>query len=470
MAQTRVLVIYVGGTFGMTPDTSRPGAPLRPRALEDLRHALPDIGALWDDLSVEFLTFETFVDSSNMVPDDWVRIATTIEMHYDAFDGFVVIQGTDTLAYTASALSFMFENLTKPVVVTGSQLPLLNARSDARLNYLHAVSVAGYRASDLPCIPEVIVVFADRILRGCRVRKMSASSWVGFESPNCPAIGEIGEHIRIHDARIRRPSGQAGPFRVNTALNADVLDLSIFPGLDAKKLDRIMRLEDVSGIVLRTYGSGNAPEGAAFLEAVRAGVADGETVVVNITQCPEGAVEMGLYAASVGLMEAGVISGLDMTPEAALTKLMVLLGKGDIADVRRQMQISQRGEQSLDLFEFDLGGRAARDDAPFETTITPDARFDLGMAQTVSLRIKGLEMVAPDAPGTRLEIRLNGCAIPIPHVADASGTPVDVIENLPTEAFRAQAGQVPLRIEIAASGGAGFGFQDLMLRIMAKAR
>lgn len=349
---TKVYVLYTGGTFGMAPDAAKPGAPLAPMDLDELQAALPDAGDLAPGVEITLERFTRILDSSSMAPQDWVGIAKRIEENYHAYDGFIIIHGTDTLAYTASALSFIFENLSKPVVITGSQLPLKNPRTDAKLNYAHALMIAGYKATNLPKIPEVVVVFADKILRGCRTRKMSASAWVGFDTPNCPPLGEIGEHVRIFENQIRKAPAQELDLQVNGIINPDVLDISLYPGLRADHLKQIMSLDNVKGVVFRTYGAGNASEETEFLEALRAGISDNDKVVVNITQCPQGMVDMGRYAASIGLLENGVISGLDLTPEAALTKLMVTMGTRVGDQVKVQMQISQRGEQSQNLFDF----------------------------------------------------------------------------------------------------------------------
>src|SRR4051812_8232703 len=287
MAKARVYVLYTGGTFGMHPDESRPGKPLVPLPLPRLRKRLPVAGKLMDgaDIHVDFDSFPTtrLIDSSSMTPADWVNIARRIYDNYDKYDGFVVLQGTDTLSYTASALSFMFENLSKPIVITGSQLPLMSERTDAKLNYGHAVMVAGYRATDLPQIPEVIVVFADKILRGCRTRKMSASAWTGFESPNAPPLGAIGEHIKIFENQIRPAPGADLDLQLTTELVTEVLDISLYPGLAPAHLRSILSLENVKGVVLRTYGTGNAPEDPDFLGALADGIGKGEKTIVNIT-------------------------------------------------------------------------------------------------------------------------------------------------------------------------------------------
>ncbi len=329
--------------------------PPGPLPLSGLKRLLPAAEAFCPGLEVVFDELVPLRDSSSMTPRDWITIARRIAENYDAHDGFVVIHGTDTMSYTASALSFMLENLAKPVVLTGSQLPLDDRRGDALANYGHALMIAGHKACGLPPIPEVVVVFADRILRGCRSRKMSASAWRGFDSPNCPPLGETGTRVRVFEERLRPAPPPDSGLKLITSLDERVLDITLTPALTPTQVRDLMRRDDVRGVVLRTYGSGNAPEDPAFLRALEEGIRHHGKVVVNITQCPQGMVEMGHYAASTGLIGSGVISGLDMTPEAALTKLMVLLGAHASDEAGRRMQRDMRGELSENPFDPGFG-------------------------------------------------------------------------------------------------------------------
>ena len=473
---SRVYVLYTGGTFGMAPDIDTPGHPLRPMELDVLKKSLPDADKLAPGVAITLERFDNLLDSSSMTPKDWVAIAKKIEENYDDHDGFIVIQGTDTLSYTASALSFMLENLAKPVVVTGSQLPLPNPRTDANLNYGHALAIAGYKATDLPKIPEVVVVFADKILRGCRTRKMSASSWTGFETPNCPPLGEIGEHVRIFESQIR-PAPPAGlDLQVNSDLNPNVMDMSLYPGLQAKNLKAILALEDVKGVVFRTYGTGNAPEDDDFLDALGEGIEKGDKVVVNITQCPQGSVEMGLYAASVGLIDKGVISGLDMTPEAALTKLMVTMGTRVGEQVKLQMQINQRGEQSQSLFDLNFEPLIKASEKPHTDFVVPDRRFDPTALSNAGLRMKNLHVdVKKDTKNPVIDIYMNSPTAKADHIERedhprrlhrikiSKSDTFDVVENVSKEKVKNIIGDSDVALTFVPSPGVSFSFEKLSL-------
>lgn len=365
--ESNVLVLYTGGTFGMAHENpDNPASPLVPQTEKEIRKLLPPtiekLGIRWELRGLTDFSGAGIgnpvkpLDSSDVNRVHWQYMAKAIEHYYNDYDGFVVIHGTDTMAFTSSALSFMLMNLAKPVVVTGSQLPLFNPRTDGVINLVNALQVAGYRASNLPLIPEVVLVFADVILRGNRARKMSAASWRGFESPNYPALGHIGEYIRIDQALLRPlPDLVNEPFYLRHGLSDAVMDVGLFPGLSAAQLTALFALDGLRGVVLRTFGAGNAPSEPKFLDPIGDAIRNRRLTIVNVTQCPEGRVEAGLYENSSGLLERGVVSGIDLTPEAALTKLMSLLENEPPEEVALQMQRDQQGEMSESLFDLRYG-------------------------------------------------------------------------------------------------------------------
>jgi len=347
MKQKKVLMLCTGGTIGMLPkDKNDPTSPLAPAKWSEIEEHSPALKKLKFSVQTKEMTL---IDSSDMNPKYWVDIAKEIQENYDDFDGFVILHGTDTMAYTATALSFLLEHLGKPVIVTGSQLPLAEARTDASQNLVTALVLA---ASDgVPVVPEVCVLFNNVLLRGNRTRKVSSTGFTGFDSPNFPPLAKIGEHISV-DTKIIRKTPTEG-FFINELLTDDVMMIDIFPGISPKMLNSIFSIEGLKGVILRTYGAGNAPTDPNFLREIGYAITNNRLAIVNITQCNQGMVEMGLYDASSGLLRLGVISGVDMTPESALVKMMFLLGQGyDIKTVKEQMQKDICGEQSYNVFNL----------------------------------------------------------------------------------------------------------------------
>jgi L-asparaginase len=335
-------------------------------------------------------------------------MAEVIRKEYAKWDGFVILHGTDTMAYTASALSFIFRNLAKPVVITGSQLPIFDERTDGRLNLSNAIQIAGYKATGLPCIPEVVLCFGNSLLRGNRTRKESTSDLSGFVSPNCPPLGILGEHISINPLLPRQvPDESRFKFSIETTLGSGVMDISLFPGLEADALGALLESSKIKGVIMRTFGAGNAMNDPGIHDVLKRAIDAGKPIL-NVTQCPKGMVEMGLYAASSALMEIGVISGLDMTPEAALTKMLWLLGTEQDDESRLeaqlQLQINQRGEQSESLFDIRYGSKGSSEKAEFlyRTAAQPSGQYVKERLKRAVLRISGLNFESGE--GTQFDL------------------------------------------------------------------
>jgi L-asparaginase len=415
--KARVCVIYTGGTIGAVPtDPDNPSSPnLRPASLDELLEAVPDLGES-EGIELGLLTFRNPVDSCFVTKEHWIALAAAIQEHYDQFDGFVVLHGTDTMAFTTSALSFMLNNLAKPVVVTGSQRPIRDRRGDGVMNLLAAIQIAGYKATGLPCIPEVTLCFGDRLLRGNRATKISSERWQGFASPNFPSLGIVGERIKIQrNLLLPVPENSRHPFYADLNLASDVKIIFVNPGLTPQQFERDLKTEGLAGVILLSYGAGNFPGSQPYLDPLRQAIAgQGEFPrpihALNVSQCPEGTVEMRLYEASGGLLEAGVASGDNLTLEAGLAKMYWALARFSGADVRAQLQIAQRGEQSQSLFDmrFDPGEHCA----PWNATpvIEPSSQqmhgqYDSSLLKTATVRILGLGL-RPRDPGRPAGFRL----------------------------------------------------------------
>jgi L-asparaginase len=334
----RVYVVYTGGTIGMK--RARSGYRPEPGYLQkqmshmpELRHASMPSYAIHE--------YEPLLDSSNMTPAEWVEIARDVAANYDRYDGFVVLHGTDTMAYTASALPFLLDGLAKPVIVTGSQIPLCEIRNDARENLITSLILASQHR-----IPEVCLYFGGTLLRGCRATKVSADGFAAFASPNFPPLGTVGIDIEVH-RELLLPARRTKRIRVPELRRPVVSALRLFPGISPDLLRNVLR-PPLQGLVLEAYGVGNGPDrDRAFIDALSEATSRG-VVIVDTTQCLEGTVNLDEYASGSALARAGVISGHDLTPEAALAKLYYLFGRGYPPErVKHEMQRDLRGEMTV---------------------------------------------------------------------------------------------------------------------------
>lgn len=330
-----VFIISTGGTIGMMK-TEHGYAP-HPGHLEKSMAKIPELKNP-DMPNYHVYEYEKPIDSANMTTQHWVRIAEDIKKNYHSYDGFVVLHGTDTMSYTASALSFMLENLAKPVILTGSQLPLFETRNDARENLINAILIAGNYA-----IPEVCVYFNNKLFRGNRSKKIDASSFAAFASPNYPTLGKIGTDIRIRKELTNKSKTNSSELQLQTIQTCVVGTLRIFPGITKEFLEHVLQ-PPLQALVLETYGTGNAPNDESFLKLIRQATERG-IVVVNCSQCDYAKVRMSDYVTGTALMKAGVVSGADMTVEAAVTKLAYLFSKNlSISEIKTQMTKNLRGE------------------------------------------------------------------------------------------------------------------------------
>ncbi|GAB3284073.1 asparaginase [Larkinella harenae] len=318
-SRSSVLVIYTGGTLGMVYD--RHNDQLVPFDFEQILDRVPEIRRL--DFELTVIVLDELIDSSNMKPSNWINLARIIRDNYTAYDSFVILHGTDTMAYTASALSFLLEGLNKPVILTGAQLPIGVARSDARENFITAMEIAAAQENGEPIVPEVCIYFNSLLLRGNRAKKKESVHFNAFHSENYPHLAMAGVNIEYNKPFIR-PCQPESTLTVYEAMNTEVVVLPLFPGIQPSIINSILRIPGLKGLVLESYGAGNAPTEAWFLNALENAIQQG-LIIFNVSQCDGGRVTQGRYQTSKQLDAIGVLSGSDCTVEAAVTKLMFLL-------------------------------------------------------------------------------------------------------------------------------------------------
>jgi len=337
--KSRILVIYTGGTIGMIMNTKTKA--LEPFPFNNIYTHLPMLRLVNAEISVKEML--PLIDSSDTTPEFWVRLATLIYDNYIEYDGFVVLHGTDTMAYTASALCFLLENLSKPVILTGSQLPLGVMRTDGRENILNSIEIAAATKEGKPRVPEVCIYFENSLLRGNRAYKDNAEHFNAFHSANYPKLAKVGVHIRYNDPFIRPPTSKS--LKLHTQLNQNIAILKLYPGISKQAMQSVFNTEGLRAVILETFGSGNAPSHSEFIAILEKAVNKG-VIIVNVTQCKGGGtVEVGRYGASLLLRKIGVVSGHDITTEAAVAKLMYLFGEGVTnEEVKYYMGASLRGE------------------------------------------------------------------------------------------------------------------------------
>ncbi|MGB0850715.1 MAG: asparaginase [Bacteroidia bacterium] len=341
--QSSVYILYTGGTFGMKKSEDK---GLEPSSWGEIIEYLPAIKNqtffnYFSEINFTFETLEPVIDSSDITPDVWKRIADKIYQNYDSNDGFIVIHGTDTLAYTSSALSFMFENLSKPIVLTGAQLPIFHPRTDGIVNLSNAIYIAGYKSFGIELIPEVCVCFNDDVLRGNRAVKTSTNDFEGFSSPNYLNLANLEQNITVNRHLVYKANMKELALKAN--FSDKVVNVTVFPGYSPSALIDLVSTNKLEGIVLKTYGAGNLPTSSSWDKLVEV-CETTSTIILATTQCPNGSIELGQYASSNKLKSKIVVDGKDITSEAALTKLMWVIGNFEVSERCSILSKNLRGE------------------------------------------------------------------------------------------------------------------------------
>lgn len=338
--KSKVLLIYTGGTIGMMHDPIT--GSLTPFNFKSLTSQIPELKKF--DIELSSISFKHPIDSSNMHPEIWIQLVEIIQKNYNTYDGFVLLHGSDTMSFTASALSFMLENLTKPIVLTGSQLPIGTIRTDGKENLITSIEIAAAKIKGKPVISEVCIYFEYKLYRGNRTLKFNSEHFDAFKSPNYPHLAEAGVEISYNHAVIAKPASKA--LKVHKQLNNDIAVLHLFPGISKKITTTILKTPGIKAVVILTFGAGNATTKEWFLNEIEGAIKHG-IIVLNVTQCLQGKVIQGMYQTSSKLKQIGVVSGQDMTFESAVTKLMFLLGqKLSNQQIKKLLETNLRGEIS----------------------------------------------------------------------------------------------------------------------------
>ncbi|HLT42032.1 MAG TPA: type I asparaginase [Sphingobacteriaceae bacterium] len=333
----KIFVLYTGGTIGMVMDDKN--ETFVPFDFELINRNVPELNRLNYELTIH--SFDTIIDSSNMRPDIWVEMVLLIKENYEKYDGFVILHGSDTMAFTASALSFMFEGLQKPIILSGSQLPIGEIRTDARENLITALEIASAKKNGQSLIQEVGIFFNSQLYRGNRTFKYNSAKFEAFRSPNYPVLVDAGVHLKYNETALLDNTGQE--FQIHLNLDNSISVLKLYPGIHRNVVKAVLE-SDARSVIMETFGTGNTTTDAWFLDMLRDSIKSGKNIV-DISQCKVGSVELGRYETSKWLKDMGVLSGFDMTFEAAVTKLMYLQGRFDSQqDVAKWMEVDLRGE------------------------------------------------------------------------------------------------------------------------------
>ncbi len=336
-----ILIIYTGGTIGMIKSAET--GSLMPFDFSQISNEMPVLKRF--GYNIKTISFDPPIDSSNISLEIWVKIANLVKEKYDEFDGFVILHGTDTMSFTASALSFMLKNLGKPVILTGSQLPIGTHRTDGKENLITAIEIAAAQKDGKAIVPEVCILFESKLFRGNRTTKHNSEYFNAFRSPNYPILAKAGIHINYNYKAIKHKKDDA-PLELNTKMSSHIAILKIFPGISLQSVKAILNIPDIEAVVFETYGSGNAPTEPEFLQILKE-ASDRGVIILNVTQCSAGSVDMSQYETGENLCKA-VASGYDSTTESAVTKLMHVLGQDLTREEKlEQLSISLAGEITL---------------------------------------------------------------------------------------------------------------------------